>query len=130
MEAPRVISEHQVIYCDTDCGGVVSNIAYLRFVEAARVKLGEALGFSLETQAERGEWITVVRTEIDYKRGAKLGQQLQVSATVGEVDRVRFWAEFEIRHGDNLIANARQQLAIVKLPEGKPLRVPDKWKES
>src|SRR5438552_3577396 len=35
-EQPRIRTEVQVMFFDTDCGGVVSNIAYLRFIEIAR----------------------------------------------------------------------------------------------
>ena len=39
--APRIQTEIQVMFFDTDCGGVVHNIAYLRFVEIARTLLAE-----------------------------------------------------------------------------------------
>ena len=42
--APRVRTELQVMFFDTDCGGVVHNIAYLRFIEVARTLLAEKLG--------------------------------------------------------------------------------------
>ncbi len=38
-DAPRIRTEVQVMFFDTDCGGVVSNIAYLRFIEIARTQL-------------------------------------------------------------------------------------------
>jgi len=31
------------MFFDTDCGGVASNIAYLRFIEIARTQLAEEL---------------------------------------------------------------------------------------
>lgn len=122
--------EQEVIFCDTDCGGVVSNIAYLRYVEAARVKLGDALGWGLKFQAERGEFITVVRTEIDYKRPAVLGDQLTIRAKLEEVDRARFWAGFRIERGEQLLVACRQQLAIVSMPEGRVQRLPEEWKSA
>jgi acyl-CoA thioesterase FadM len=39
--APRIRTEVQVMFFDTDCGGVVHNIAYLRFIEIARTLLAE-----------------------------------------------------------------------------------------
>ncbi len=39
MAAPRIRTDVQVMFFDTDCGGVVSNIAYLRFIEIARTHL-------------------------------------------------------------------------------------------
>ena len=41
--APRIRTEVQVMFFDTDCGGVVHNIAYLRFIEIARTLLAEQL---------------------------------------------------------------------------------------
>ena len=34
-DMPRVRADVQVMFFDTDCGGVVHNIAYLRFIEIA-----------------------------------------------------------------------------------------------
>jgi len=39
--SPRIRTKVQVMFFDTDCGGVVSNIAYLRFIEIARTRLAE-----------------------------------------------------------------------------------------
>lgn len=37
-------TEDEVMFYDTDCGGVVHNLAYLRMIEACRTKLGAKLG--------------------------------------------------------------------------------------
>ena len=37
--APRIRTEVQVMFFDTDCAAVVHNIAYLRFIEVARTHL-------------------------------------------------------------------------------------------
>src|SRR5438270_13792411 len=42
--APRIRTEVQVMFFDTDCAAVVHNIAYLRFIEIARTLLAEELG--------------------------------------------------------------------------------------
>src|ERR1700680_3806798 len=70
-DAPPISTEVQVMFFDTDCGGVVSNIAYLRFIEIARTLLAEELGLSLAQMTEDKKYPVVVRTEIDYRRGAK-----------------------------------------------------------
>jgi acyl-CoA thioesterase FadM len=43
--------------------------------------------------------------------------------------KVRFWCHFEIKRIEDqkILVECRQQLALVKMPEGKPLRVPDHW---
>jgi len=51
-EQARIRTEVQVMFFDTDCGGVVSNIAYLRFIEIARTLLAEKLGLPLADMAK------------------------------------------------------------------------------
>jgi YbgC/YbaW family acyl-CoA thioester hydrolase len=129
--APRVRTELQVMFFDTDCGGVVHNIAYLRFVEIARTLLAEELGLPLATMAETQKYPVVVRTEIDYRRGAKLGDRLMVEGWLDRIERVRFWCAFQILrpHDGALIAECRQMLAMVEMPEGKVIRLPDAWEK-
>ena len=127
--APRIRTEVQVMFFDTDCAAVVHNIAYLRFVEIARTHLAGELGLGLADMAENQKYPVVVRTEIDYRRAAKLGDKLVVEGWLDRLERVRFWCAFRIlRPADQtLIAECRQMLAIIQMPEAKLLRVPDDW---
>jgi YbgC/YbaW family acyl-CoA thioester hydrolase len=129
--SPRIRTQVQVMFFDTDCGGVVSNIAYLRFIEIARTLLAEELGLPLTEMAENRRYPVVVRTEIDYRRAAKLGDQLVIEGRLERVERVRFWCAFQItRPKDNtLIAQCRQMLALIEMPEGKLLRLPEHWEK-
>ena len=129
--SPRIRTQVQVMFFDTDCGGVVSNIAYLRFVEIARTLLAEELGLALTEMAESRRYPVVVRTEIDYRRAARLGDQLVIEGWLDRVERVRFWCSFQItRPKDNtLIAQCRQMLALIEIPEGKLLRLPEHWEK-
>ena len=128
---PRIRTQVQVMFFDTDCGGVVSNIAYLRFIEIARTLLAEELGLALTEMVENQRYPVVVRTEIDYRRPARLGDQLVIEGRLDRVERVRFWCSFQItRPKDNtLIAQCRQMLALIEMPDGKPLRLPEHWEE-
>lgn len=119
------------MFFDTDCGGVVHNIAYLRMIETCRTRLAAQLGLDLRTMAETQIFPVVARTEIDYKRPARLGDWLSIRGRLGEVSRARFWCVFDVvREADEtLLVSARQSLALVKMPEGKPLRLPADWAE-
>ena len=128
-DAPRIQTYIQVMFFDTDVGGVVHNIAYLRFVETARTLLAEKLGLPLAEMAETQRYPVVVRTEIDYRKGAKLGDQLVVEGWLDQLARVRFWCGFRIiRPKDNtLIVECRQMLAIVQMPGARVIRLPNEW---
>jgi len=117
------------MFFDTDCGGVVHNLAYLRMIETCRTRLAAKLGMDLRTMSETHLYAVVVRTEIDYKRPAKLGDWLLIRGRIAEISRARFWCAFEmIREADGaLLVTSRQALALVQMPEGKPVRLPAEW---
>src|SRR5262252_623738 len=127
---PRIRTNVQVMFFDTDCGGVVSNIAYLRFVEIARTHLAEGRGLALVEMAQNQRYPVVVRTEIDYRRAARLGDELVIEGWLDRVERARFWCAFRITRpkDSTLIVECRQMLALIEMPTGKLLRVPEHWK--
>src|ERR1044072_4954532 len=128
---PRIRTQVQVMFFDTDCGGVVSNIAYLRFIEIARKLLAEDLGLALTEMVENQRYPVVVRTEIDYRRPARLGDQLVIKGWLDRVERVRVSCAFQTtRPKDNtIITECHQMLPLIEMPEGKLLRLPDHWKQ-
>ncbi len=128
-EPPRIRTEVQVMFFDTDCGGVVSNIAYLRFIEIARTHLAEKLGLHLAEMAQTQTYPVVVRTEINYKRAAKLADRLVVEGWLDQLQRARFWCAFRITRpvDESVIADCRQMLALIQMPSAKLLPLPADW---
>ncbi len=128
---PTIETREEVMFFDTDCGGVVHNIAYLRMIETARTRLAASLGMKLKEMAQTQLFPVVVRTEIDYKKPAKLADELLIHGRLERVERVRFWCAFEVRRAEDnaLLITCRQSLALVQMPEGRPCRLPEDWKE-
>lgn len=128
---PSLETREEVMFFDTDAGGVVHNIAYLRFIETCRTRLGALMGLDMRTMAESQRFAVVVRTEIDYRRPAVLADHVVVRGWLERMERVRFWCAFEIhRPADRaLLVTCRQSLALVQLPAGRPLRLPETWRE-
>ena len=129
QHTPSVEIGKQVMFFDTDCAGVVHNIAYLRHIEEARTLLAAELGWQLDGMADSGLYPVVVRTEIDYKRPAKLGDNLVVHGWLESFERMRFWCAFEVRRpGDGTLnITCRQSLALVQAPEMKLAKLPSDW---
>ena len=72
----------RVYWEDTDGGGVVYYANYLRFLERARTEWLRALGFSQHSLAtEAGIVFTVMSFSIDYRRPARLDDQLLVTCS-------------------------------------------------
>ena len=129
MKGPIIETNNLVMFYDTDAAGVVHNIAYLRYIEENRTLLGIELGLDYKEMSKEKKYGVVVRTEIDYKSPALLGDNIIVRGWLLEMTKVRFWCHFEIKRIEDqkILVECRQQLALVKMPEGKPLRVPDHW---
>ncbi len=88
METPALDTEVRVMFFDTDAGGVVHNIAYLRFIETNRSLLAEKMGYPLAEMLGRGNCPVVVRTEIDYRRPARLWDTLFIHGEL-EISRTK-----------------------------------------
>lgn len=133
IEKMKIEISGTIQFYDTDCGGVVSNIAYLRYVEQARSALFDALGMGLAEMNESRLFPAVIRTEIDYRSPARLGDEMRIFATLAAVERARaiceFTLEVEREPGQtSLLARAKQFVALVQMPSGKPRRMPEEWK--
>jgi YbgC/YbaW family acyl-CoA thioester hydrolase len=126
---PSIETREEVMFFDTDCGAVVHNLAYLRMIETCRTRLAALMGMDLRSMSETQVFPVVVRTEVDYQRPAKLGDWITIRGRLDEVSRARFWCAFEmIRESDGAtLVTARQALALVSMPAGKPLRLPAEW---
>ncbi|MEI6870792.1 MAG: thioesterase family protein [Verrucomicrobiota bacterium] len=126
---PRIRTEVQVMFFDTDCAAVVHNIAYLRFIETARTLLAEQLGLGLTEMAKTQLFPVVARTEGDYKKPAVLGDKLFIDGWLDSFDRTRFWCGFNVlRQSDAaIVVKSRQMLALVQMPVGRPVRLPTDW---
>jgi len=127
---PHFETREEVMFFDTDAGGVVHNIAYLRFIETCRTRLAAAMGMDLRAMMAVQQFPVVLRTEIDYLRPAVFGDHLVIRGRLAQLKGVRFWMEFEIcRAGETeVLLTCRQSLALVQLPEAKPLRLPAEWR--
>ena len=130
METPTLETEVRVMFFDTDAACLVHNIAYLRFIETNRSLLAEKLGYPLQEMLSCGDCPVVARTEIDYRRPARLWDALVVHGELAEFERSRFWCAFTItRPSDGtLIVTCRQMLVVVQLPELKVRRLPSHWR--
>ncbi len=130
---PRIVVPLEVYYFDTDAGGVVHNIAYLRMVEIARSQLAASLGWTLEEMNRTGLVPVVARTEIDYLKPARLGDSLLVSAELQRMEKIRFHIRFEITlagRPETTFVRCLQAMVPVQLPGGRPQRLPQAWRQA
>jgi acyl-CoA thioester hydrolase len=115
----------RVYYEDTDAGGVVYYANYLKYMERARTEWLASLGCELST-LERVEGIVFVvhRVEIDYRSPAKLGEKIDATLSLVEVNRASMAVEQDIERGGEVLTHARVALACVDRANWRPKRIP------
>lgn len=110
---------------DIDFAGVVSNIVYIRWLEDLRLKLlSEYL--PLEAQMEAGCLPVLASTRIEYRRPIRLFERPMGRLWMSEAGRVRWTVQAEILVDDELAAAAVQTGAFVRLPDLRPVPLPEK----
>ena len=88
---------------DTDAGGIVYYVNYLKFMERARTEWLRSLGFDFTTLYEEHCIFVVKSADINYIRPARMDDLLQVTVSIDKMARtyIRFRQTVE-RDGEAL----------------------------
>ncbi len=108
---------------DTDAGGIVYYVNYLKYFERARTELIRSLGVDKTAVMEDGSVFVVTSAAIDYLAPARLDDQLEAVAEV--VNSGAATIEFRqsvVRSGIEL-ASGQVRVALTDGESGKPKRM-------
>ena len=115
----------KVYYEDTDAGGVVYYANYLKYLERARTEALSTIGLSnLQIKDKFGAQIIVKSCNIEYKKSAKLEDELKIRSFVKSVTKTSFYMNQIITNDETTIVEAQVHLVFVN-EKGKPVKVPD-----
>jgi acyl-CoA thioester hydrolase len=116
----------RVYWEDTDAGGIVYYANYLKFMERARTEWLRSFGLDQgRLKAEKGLIFTIVSVEIEYRRPARLDDELRVSCIAEAQGRASFAFRQEIHRGeDDLITSARTRAACLDVTTLRPRPLP------
>ena len=115
----------RVYYEDTDFGGVVYYANYLRYFERARTEWLRSLGVDHQRLArEDGLQFVVRRAEIDFLRGARLDDELEITVELAERKRSYVVLRQRALRGEEPMAVAMVQAACVRRDTLRPAALP------
>ena len=115
----------KVYYEDTDSGGVVYYSNYLKFFERARTEAITSFNLSNKILLEKyGVLIIVKSCNIEYKKSAKLEDELIIISSVKSVTKTSFAMKQAAKLDKELIADAEIHLVTVN-KDGKPTKIPE-----
>ncbi|MBQ0760292.1 MAG: tol-pal system-associated acyl-CoA thioesterase [Zhongshania sp.] len=110
---------------DTDAGGIVFYVNYLKFFERARTEYMRALGFHKAAFIDESLMFVVTSLTTKYLRPAKLDEQLIVTATVIAAAKASLSFEQQVYSGNEVLCKAQVSLACVDKVTLKPKRIPE-----
>ena len=115
----------KVYYEDTDSGGVVYYANYLKFLERARTEALFSIGYSNKKIKEKFNSLIIVKScNIDYKKSAKLEDELKIRSFVKSITKTSFFMNQIISKDEEIIVEAQIHLVFIN-ENGKPVKIPD-----
>ena len=117
----------RVYYEDTDAGGVVYYVNYLKFMERARTEYVRTLGFNQHELAQLNTLFVVHSAQASYHAPARLDNELLVTARVVKRKRasLEFYQQVRRVHDDCLLCEGRFVIACVNADNFKPKAIPE-----
>ncbi|MFL0805258.1 MAG: tol-pal system-associated acyl-CoA thioesterase [Agarilytica sp.] len=111
---------------DTDAGGIVYYVNYLKFMERSRTELLRECGFHKPAILEEGMLLVVASVNVDYKKSAKLDDELSVTARINKLARSYFVVDQSIYRGDECLTNGQVKVACVNKNTLRPCAFPER----
>ncbi len=109
---------------DTDAGGIVYYVNYLKYMERARTEWFRARGFEKPALFRENLMFIVHSLTINYRRPAVLDDALTATAQVIKPGRTFFIMAQSVLRGDELLCEAEVKVACVTRDTMKPAAIP------
>ena len=115
----------KIYYEDTDSGGVVYYANYLKYLERARTESLFSIGYSNKIVQNKFNSLIIVKScNIEYKKSARLEDELLVRSFVKSITKTSFFMNQIITKEEETIVEAQVHLVFVN-SESKPVKIPN-----
>ncbi len=109
---------------DTDAGGIVYYVNYLKFMERCRTEFMRSLGFDKNFIFNEELMFVVRDVAVQYLRPAKLDDELIATARLGQLRGAAITMIQSVWRGDELLAQGEVKIVCVDKSGLKPRRIP------
>ncbi|MFT6915873.1 MAG: 4-hydroxybenzoyl-CoA thioesterase [Motiliproteus sp.] len=111
---------------DTDLGGIVYYVNYLKFMERARTELLRSLGFQQHELQQQGLLFVVQSLSARYRQPARLDDELSIHTAIKKQSGASLVFEQRVLRADSdvLLCTAEVKVAAVDSARLKPIKIP------
>jgi 4-hydroxybenzoyl-CoA thioesterase len=110
---------------DTDAGGIVYYVNYLKFMERARTEFMRSLGYGKTAVFSDDKMFVVHSANVQYLGAARLDDELSVTARPVKVARSNIVFEQCVLRGGELLCRGEVRIACVDRVGNRPCAMPD-----
>ena len=116
----------KVRYWDVDANGHVFNTRYLVYVDDALTDFLDAAGSGFQDHEADGFLMVLVRTEIDYRREATIGDELVTKIRLKSIGNTSLTFGFEIMEDQSgrTVADGNEIYVTIDAITRRPITVP------
>ena len=108
---------------DTDAGGIVYYVNYLKYLERCRTEFMRALGTDRAAISDAGWMFVVSSLVLTYRQPARLDDQLQTTASLVTVRGASIQFAQAVKREGSLLVEGEVTIASVDRDTGKPRRL-------
>jgi len=119
----------EVRFSDLDVMGHLNNVAFLQFVESARVGYVRSLLPGHDPSRAGSFGGMVAHAEIDYRAPGHLGDRIETRIRPTVLGRTSLGLEFEMRIDERVIAQGNSTLVLWDRDAARPLPIPPLLRE-
>ena len=109
---------------DTDAGGIVYYVNYLKFMERARTEFMRSLGFGKDYIFNHDLMFVVRDMAVKYLQPAQLDDELEATALITSLKGASMTMAQSVRRGEQMLARGEVTIACVDRAGVKPRRIP------
>jgi len=109
---------------DTDAGGIVYYVNYLKFMERSRTEFFRALGYHKPAIMDEGLLMVVHSAQIDFHRSARLDNHLRVTTSITKLARTYVEFKQQVFCNQQLLCTGAIRVACVDASVVRPRAMP------
>lgn len=111
-----------VFYYETDKMGIVHHSNYVRYMEEARIRALDCIGYNFKEIEDTGLVSPVVSVSVRYIHPLKFGDTFTVRVYAGKISAAQFGMEYEIWCDDVLCAKGESSHCFTG-ENGRPVNI-------
>ena len=116
----------KVYYEDTDAGGIVYYVNYLKYFERARTEFFRSKGFELRNGLANNINYVVHSLNVQYKKSACLDDELIIATNIINIGKTYLvFSQKVFNQKQELLVDADVKIACLHYDSAKPRRLPE-----